>query len=206
MSYRFAAVAIAALILSYWSVQWLVGVRQEAPSTNAALMPSGAVPLKPSAKVPVFRQVDPAEYNSDPLKGDNDEVRDGLRRAVHDTAKDLIKTPCNDDLKKQYIAAATNYASAQLSIAPCMARNTCNEKTEAQLDLLAKTFKTRFDDTIRDRMYEVHRTGTIREGDFGKDVVGYVAILARDLAINPLTPADTRREWLESRGAGSCQP
>jgi hypothetical protein len=52
----------------------------------------------------------------------------------------------------------------------------------------------------------VHRTGTIREGDFGKDVVGYVAILAKDLAINPDTPPAARRDWLEFRGAGSCQP
>lgn len=206
MTFRFAVIAIAALCLSYTSVQWLLDVGKEKPSAKAELMPSGAVPLQPSAKIPVFRQVDPVEAQRNRFKGDDDEVRDRLRWAVHDTAKNLIKSPCNDGLKSQYIAAATNYARAKLSIAPCMAKNTCNEKTEAQLDLLRKTFKTGLDETVRELMYDVHRSGTIREGDFGKDVVYYVAILAKDLSINPDAPPAARRDWLEARGERSCQP
>lgn len=204
MTYRFAVIAIAALCLSYASVQWLLDVRKQKPSAEAALMPGGAIPLKPSATVPSFRQVDPAEQQRTAFQGDDDEARNGLRRAVYDTASNLKKDPCNDGLKKQYIAAATKYARAQLGVAPCLARGTCN--SDAEFAPLEKAFGTRFDDTLRDVMREVHGRGTIRDGDFDKDVVRQVAIMAKDIAINPDAPPAARRDWLEARGERSCQP
>lgn len=196
MSYRFMATVVAAMFLSYAGVQWYLAQRP----------PVLVSPSSPNPRIPTFRQVDPDEYKRTVFQGDNDDVREGLRRAVYDTAKSLIRTPCDDELRNQYIAAATKYARAQLSIAPCLARQTCNERNEAQLDLLQKAFKTRFDETVRDLMYDVHRTGTILDGDFGEDVVVVVATMTKDIAINPIADPAIRREWMENRRELSCRP
>ena len=196
MSYRFMATVVAAVFLSYAGMQWYLAQR---PQMVIA-------PLSPNPKIPSFRQVDPEEQKRTAFQGDNDEVRQGLRRAVYDTGKNLIGNPCDDDLRNQYIAAATKYARAQLSIAPCLARYTCNERNEAQLDLLQKAFKTRFDETVRDLMMEVHGSGTILEGDFGQDVVVLVATMTKDIAINPIADPAVRREWIENHRELDCRP
>ena len=189
MTYRFAAIVVAALFLSYASMQWFLGVRQ----------------VMPSAKVPTFHQIDPVEYERNKFKGDSDAVRDGLRREVHDTAKELLKNQCNAYYRDRYVAAATKYARAHLSIAPCLQRNTCNSKKEyAQLELVWKAFKTPFDDTVTDLMRDVHGSGAIREGDFGQDVVVWVTMTAKDIANNPIADPATRREWIENRRQPVC--
>ena len=191
MTYRFAAIVVAALFLSYESMQWFLGVRQ----------------VMPSAKIPSFQQIDPVEHERNKFKGDNDDVRDGLRREVHDTAKELIKNPCNAYFRDRYVAAATKYARAHLSIAPCLERANCNSKKEvAQLELVWKAFKTPFDDTVTDLMREVHGSGAIREGDFGQDVIVWVATTTKDIAINPIADPAIRREWIENRREPVCRP
>lgn len=191
MTYRFAAVAIAALFFSYASMQWLLGVRQ----------------VMPGARIPTFHQIDPVEYEKSKFKGDSDAVRDGLRREVYDTGKEFMKNQCNAYYKDLYVAAATKYARAHLSIAPCLQGFTCNSKKEyAQLELVDKAFKTPFDDTVIDMMREVHGSGAIREGDFGQDVVVWVAMTTKDIAINPISPPAVRSEWIENRRQPVCHP
>ena len=50
------------------------------------------------------------------------------------------------------------------------------------MELAIKAFSTPFDKTVRELMRQVHNTDTIREGDFGRDVVVKVAGMASDWA------------------------
>ena len=194
VSYRFIAIAVAMLFASYATVQWLLTPRQ----------------LMPDARVPSFHRIgtsdDPLQNQVDPNKSDGDEVRDSLRRAVLATAKDLRKSPCNDYLRDQYIAAATKYVRARLSIAPCAATKCTSNKDWAQVELAGKAFNTPFDDTVREAMVSVHETDTIREGDFAPGVVLLVAMMARDRLISPVADPAVRKLERESRAPLSCRP
>jgi hypothetical protein len=191
-SYRFMAVAIALMFASYATVQWLMIPRQ----------------LMPNAKLPVFHRIgtsdDPRE-NYDPNASDNDEVRDSLRKAVLATANDLRENPCNDYMRDQYIAAATKYARAWLSIAPCFGHCTSN-KESAQLDLAKKAFDTPLDDSVTEAMVRVHETDTIRQGDFAPDVERWVAGRSRDILLNPAANPAARKSARERRVQLSCRP
>lgn len=192
ISYRFMAVAIALLFASYATLHWLFSVRQ----------------LMPSPNIPSFHRVgtsdDPRDNHEDAYQSDGDDVRDGLRRVVQNTASNLIKSPCNGYLRDEYIAAATKYARAWLSISSC--KTTCNRSKEsAQLELAQKAFNTPFDKTVRDLMRKVHDTDTIREGDFGSDVIVMVARMASDPVINPTADPAARRSMKEMRTPLTCR-
>jgi hypothetical protein len=191
-SYRFMAIAVALMFASYATVQWLVTPRQ----------------LMPDARVPSFHRIgtsdDPRE-NHDPNGSDGDEVRDGLRRSVLATANDLSESPCNDYMRDRYIAAATKYARAWLSIAPCFPHCTSN-KESAQLDLAAKAFKTPLDDRVTEAMVSAHETDTIRAGDFAPDVERWVAQRSRDILINPVANPVARKSEREHRAPLTCRP
>src|SRR5215475_11025106 len=134
MSYRFIAVTVALMFASYATLHWLFTVRQ----------------LMPSPNIPSFHRIgtsdDPRYNQQDAHESEGDDVRDGLRRVVQNTANNLLKSPCNDYLRDEYIAAATKYARAWLSISSCL--TTCNRSKErAQLELAQKAFNTPFDQT-----------------------------------------------------------
>ena len=193
MSYRFMAIAVALIFVSYATVHWLTTPRQ----------------LMPNAKLPSFHRVgtsdDPGQNLGDPNKSDGDEVRDGLRRDVIATANDLRESPCNDYMRDQYIAAATKYARAWLSIAPC-GGNCRSNKDYAQLDLAAKAFKTPLDERVHEAMARVHQTDTIRQGDFAPDVVPMVAMMSRDALLNSRADPAFQKGVRESRAPLSCRP
>src|SRR5712672_1039197 len=111
-SVRFAGLVIGAFIVTFATALWLVMPR----------------PLKPDARLPTWHRVDvesPRVKMMDSYATDNDAVRDKLRHAVLEAADDLLREPCNDVMKAHYIEAATNYARARLSIAPCVGTGRC---------------------------------------------------------------------------------
>jgi hypothetical protein len=192
ISYRFTVLAVALLFLSFATMQWLFTVRQ----------------VMPNAKLPTFHRIgtsdDPRYNQEDAFESDSDEVRDGLRRVLLNTGNNLLASPCNGYLRDQYIAAATKYAHAWLSIAPCEQR--CDSKGWARLELAQKAFGTPFDKTVRDLMRRIHETDTIREGDFRQEVVVTVARMASDAVINPSADPAARQTFKEFRRPLTCRP
>lgn len=192
-SYRFMGIVVALMFASYATVQWLVTPRQ----------------LMPDARMPSFHRIGTSDdpRQNQPNDSDSDEVRDGLRRAVQAAADDLRESPCNDYMRDRYIAAATKYARAWLSIATCFPDCNPNKKVEdAQLHRAKKAFDTPFDDRVSEAMDRVHQTDTIREGDFAPDVVLWVAMRSHDRLINPMATAATRKSEREHRVPLSCRP
>ena len=116
---RFIGTALAMLVAVFLAARWLL------------VSPS----LKPAARLPTFHQVDvndPRTKLETSFVSDNDLVRDRLRRAVLDAADALNDEPCEETLKARYIVAATNYARAWLSIAPCVGTRTCGPAPQIQ--------------------------------------------------------------------------
>lgn len=192
ISYRFIAVTVALVFASYATLHWLLAVR----------------PLMPNPNIPSFHRVgtsdDPRYNQQDAYESEGDDVRDSLRRVVQNTAGNLLRSPCNGYLRDEYIAAATNYARAWLSISSC--QTTCNRSKErAQLELAQKAFNTPFDKTVRDLMRQVHDTDTIREGDFAPDVVEMVARMSGDYLISRTADPAVRKNLKEFRTPLACR-
>lgn len=197
VSYRFISILVAMVFVSFVTAQWL--------ATAQWLIPRQ---LMPNAKMPSFHRIgtsDDPRLNQ-PNDSDDDEVRDGLRRDVLTAADDLRESPCNDYMRDRYIAAATKYARAWLSIATCFPHCNPNGKEGDQLDRAAKAFKTPFDDRVTSAMARVHQTDTIRDGDFAPDVALWVAMRSRDIAINPTASAANRTSARASRESLTCRP
>jgi hypothetical protein len=192
VSHRLISIAVAVVFVFYVAAQ-LLTTRQ----------------LMPSTKIPSFHRIGTSEdpRENQPNDSDGDVVRDGLRREVLAAADDLRENPCNDYMRDRYIAATTRYARAWLSIATCFPHCNPNEGKEGdQLERAAKAFKTPFDDRVISAMARVHQTDTIRQGDFKPDVVLWVAMRSRDIAINPAATPANRASARASREPLTCRP
>lgn len=162
-------------------------------------------PLKPSAQIPTFHQVD----KGDPLLklqqssvSDDDPTRDGLRHDVLDDAKALSNDPCNGKLKTRYINAVVAYARAWLSIAPCMGARTCGSSDSQKIDRAQQAFGSPLDLRVRDAMESLHAKGIFAPRDFPKDTVRLVAELAADGSINSSADTEAFRRVEAQIGGG----
>jgi hypothetical protein len=136
---------------------------------------------------------------------DNDAVRDSLRRAALEAADQLSKDPCDEAVKARYIAAATKYARAWLSIAPCVGTRTCGSSDGPRLDRAQQAFGSPLDHRVREAMQKAHRTGALAQSDFPKDAVILVAEMAADPMINPLAAPKMREFAKDIRSPVSCR-
>ncbi len=140
---RFVSIAITLFVAAFFGIQWW-------------LTPQ---PLKPDARIPTFHKVDvnsPRFKMEQSFASDNDATRDKLRQAVLESAKALGDDPCNSVLKASYIDAATAYARAWLSIAPCVGTRTCGSTDGRKLDLAKNAFGSPLDHRVREAMHRLH--------------------------------------------------
>src|SRR5258708_26553261 len=114
-----------------------------------------------------------------------DAVRDGLGWTVVDQAESLRSDRCNDVLKARYISAATNYARAWLSVAPCVATRTCSSADQPLLQRAQEAFGSPLDHRVQDAIREADQTDAIRDEHFPNDVVSHLALLATAQALHP---------------------
>ena len=196
-SIRFVGLVVVAFAMSFAGVFWLVVPH---PPNPLLLLPSWH---RVDADVP--RPQQPSPQQPSPNLADSDAARDKLRNAVLETADDLAREPCNDALKARYIDAATKYARAWLSIAPCVGTQRCGSSDGPRLDQAQKTFGTPLDHQVREAMQKTHETGALKEGDFPNDVVIMVAMFARDPGINPHADPKIKKLTLDMRSERGCR-
>jgi hypothetical protein len=189
---RYIVFALVLGAIAFFGMQWL-------------LTP---VPLKPDARIPTFQRVDvnsPRHQLEISHASDDDAVRDGLRQAVLTAADDLKSNPCDQALKARYIEAASKYARAWLSIAPCVGTRTCGSSDGVRLDRAQKAFGSPLDHRVREAMKKAHETDIFIAGDFAKDVVVLVAEMAGDAVINPYASPRGKEISREFRTPASCR-
>ena len=105
---RFAGIVVVLFLAVFFGGRWLFEVR----------------PLKPDGRLPTFQRVNPDDPRVKLEKSsisDDDPTRDRLRKDVLEWAKPHKDDPCNKTLRAHYVKAATDYALAWISIAPCLA-------------------------------------------------------------------------------------
>ena len=152
--------------------------------------------LKPDARIPTIQQaVDDLSRKAaqPPFASDGDATRDRLRNAVLEYAKALGDDTRNKTLKTSYVEAATAYARAWLSIAPCVATRTCSNSDRERLDRAQDTFDSPLDHRVREAMRKLHSTGVFGTGDFAKDVVTLLSQMANDPRIDPRASTQRRK-------------
>jgi hypothetical protein len=189
---RFLGIAVG-LLLACLGIQWLLAPR----------------PLQPDARVPTFQRVDVNspryQMETTSYAGDHDAVRDALRRATLEAAQAFRDDPCNDAIKARYVEAATKYARAWLSIAPCVATATCGASDGPRLDRAQKAFGSPLDRRVREAMTKAHQTDAIAEGDFSGDVAPFVAEMAADPVINPRAAPRMKEVARDFRTPSTCR-
>jgi len=174
---RFLGLTAALLLASFFGTKWLLTIR----------------PLPPDARVPMFRHVDPDDAGfklQQSSASDDDAVRNRLRNEVIDYAKALYDDPCNKAVKAHYVAAVVAYVRAWMSIAPCLATQTCGGSDAPLLDRARQAFGSPLDRRVRDAMQTVHAKATFGSGDFPQDTVHMVSDLAADGSV--LSAHETR--------------
>jgi hypothetical protein len=189
---RFCGLAVGLFFAVFFGMKWALTVQ----------------PLKPDARIPSFHHVDKdsEEYKyQQSSASDNDPTRDRLRNDVMDYAKALGDDPCNEVLRANYIKAAVAYARAWISIVPCMAYETCSGSWERNgTDRAVKAFGTPLDNRVREAMTAVHRKARFGVGDFPKDTILVMSMMASDPLISPRADPRAARVALESSSAPDC--
>jgi hypothetical protein len=183
------ALIAAAGLLWFLSNPVVIGVNRE--------------PLKPSAEIPTFHRVQDDQRHG--VDGDGDARHDDLHDALLAAMDSLKGDPCNPMLKARYIEAASKYARAWLSIAPCVGTHTCGPSDSPRLAQAQKAFGSPLDRRVRDAMKKLHLIDIFVEGDFPRDVVVMVAELAGDGVINPYASAQVKEIGRELRTPAKCR-
>ena len=188
---RFLGLVACMVLAAFFGMRWLVA----AP----AVTPDAPLPLQ---------RADPNEQrpNSDQssFTSDDDSRRDVLRQAVLETAKLFGDNPGDAAMKARYAAAATDYARAWLSIAPCVGTMTCCPSDGPRLDRAKKAFGTPRDRRVRDAMRKAHATGGLSSADFPGDAVALVAEMAGDPAINAVAITKAKQMAASSMNPARC--
>jgi hypothetical protein len=189
---RFVGTALVLFVAAYFGMQWFLAPR----------------PLKPDPRLPTFHRVDvnsPKFKYEQSFASDDDPARDRLRNAVLEAAKALSNEPCNSTLKAAYVEAASAYARAWLSVAPCVGTRTCSSHDiNTQLDRAQKAFGSPLDHRVREAMRRLHGKVDFATADFPKEVVVQVAQMAGDGRINPRASAEFKKIDAEFRAEPSC--
>jgi hypothetical protein len=169
---RFAGIVVVLFLAVFFGGRWLFEVR----------------PLKPDARLPTFQRVNPDDPRVKLEKSsvsDDDPTRDRLRKDVLEWAKPLKDDPCNKTLRAHYVKAATDYARAWISIAPCLGTQTCGSWDSSLTERAHQAFGSPLDLRVRDAMQAVHAKGIFGPADFPKETIHLLAALAADPSINP---------------------
>jgi hypothetical protein len=156
---------------------------------------SGDVPLKPDPSMPKFHRVEPGEpeRQAEPAMpaGKNDPALDGLRRTLVETANKLSDEPCSEAAKIRYLVAAVSYARMWLTLLPCLEKNHCVGRDADRRDQIEKSIGLPWQHDVMDAAEKAHHTATIRDSDFPKETLVFMANLASDPSINPLAEIKT---------------
>ncbi|MGH6738379.1 MAG: hypothetical protein ACREDY_04995 [Bradyrhizobium sp.] len=132
-----------------------------------------ATPTKPDARIPTFEQSIKTGIRKDweaskTSQSDGDKDRDKLRLELWQAAIGYKLSPCDETMKKNLVAALTNYTGAWGAMAGCKA-GTCSGDDD-KLDVAAAAFKTPADLRVHKELREAFEQGGVTRNDFPKSV------------------------------------
>ncbi len=182
---RFSLVALGLFVLAFAGISWAsrgfpIALTEVTPggAVAPAVVPMVAVePLKPSAAIPSFEQsvqrgLRKDWENSRTAQSDGDKERDKLRLELWQASIGYNLSPCDPLMKKNLVAALTNYVSAWATMAGCKS-GSCNGNS-MQIDLAATAFQTPADTRVHKALSEAIEKGGIAAADFPRALRDHV--------------------------------
>jgi hypothetical protein len=129
--------------------------------------------MKPDARIPTFQESVKKGLRKDwedskTSQSDGDRERDKLRLELLQASIGYKLSPCDETMKKNLVAAVTNYISAWQKMAGCKF-GICNTD-DKKLDAAAAAFKTPADVSVHKALAEAYEQGGITKEDFPKAV------------------------------------
>jgi hypothetical protein len=133
------------------------------------------VEMKPDARIPTFEESVKQGIRKDweaskTSQSDGNKERDKLRLELWQAAIGYKLSPCDSTMKKNLVAAVTNYIKAWGDMAGCTFAR-CNGD-DARIDAAAAAFKTPADVRVHNALREAYEEGGITAGDFPKFIGG----------------------------------
>ena len=98
-----------------------------------------------------------------------------MRAALRQAAIGYKLSPCDKTMKKNLVAALTNYTNAWAAMAGCKGDFCLDDK---KLDAAAVAFHTPADISVHQELYEAWEQGGITRADFPKPIRVYVMTFA----------------------------
>lgn len=161
---RFAVLAVGLFALTFILISW--------GNEGFPVLVYGPAPLKPDARIPTFAEaakqgIRKEWENSKTAQSDGNSERDALRLALLQASTAYKLSPCDESMKKNLVAALSNYIKAWHDMAYCSGGfNGCPRSFSERLDVAAAAFKTPADINVHNALREAINEGGITREDF----------------------------------------
>ena len=164
---RLSLFALALFALAFVGISWA--------AKGFPLMGVRAVAMKPDARVPTFEEsvqqgIRKDWENAKTSQSDGNKERDRLRAALRQAAVGYKLSPCDKTMKKNLVAALTDYMTAWYVMAGCKGDFCLDDK---KLDAAAAAFQTPADISVHQELHEAWEQGGITRDDFPKPIRTY---------------------------------
>jgi hypothetical protein len=161
---RFALVVAGLFGLAFVGVSWA--------RAGFPVVTFGVAELKPNPRLPTFdeareKAIRQDWVNSKTNQSDGNVERDKLRADLLQASTAYKMSPCDDTMKKNLVAALSNYVTAWLDMAFCQPGSAgCPSSSDERLDTAAAAFKTPADLNMHKVLHEAIQQGGISREDF----------------------------------------
>jgi hypothetical protein len=173
---RFTLVVAGLFALTFVGVSW--GIK------GFPVMTVGVAPLKPDARIPTFDEAAKKGrredwVNSKTNQSDGNAERDKLRLDLLQASTAYNLSPCDDTMKKNLVAALSNYVKAWSDMAFCKPGDGgCPKSSDERLDTAAAAFKTPADANVHKTLRAAIHQGGISREDFPSAIRRHVFLFS----------------------------
>jgi hypothetical protein len=175
---RFTLIAVGLFALTFSGISWA--------NRGFPIMSMRAEPMKPEAPVATIEE----SAKKSVRKGDGDPKRQALRLALLQAANAFAISPCDATMKKNLIAALSDYSKAWTDMAGCKFGVCAGD--DRKIDTAATNFSTPYDMRVRDAVRMAFDKGGIGREDFPGSIRLWVTMLAGDPG-DPVSACTTGR-------------
>jgi hypothetical protein len=170
--FRFSLLAVGFFALVFVGGSWA--------KRGFPVMTYSVVPLQPDARIPTFNQAVKEGQrrdwvNSKTNQSDGNAERDKLRLELLQASTAYSLSPCDETMRKNLIAALSNYTQAWADLAFCKpGAGGCPRNSDERIDAAAAAFKTPADANVHKALREALEQGGISAADFPAGLRRYV--------------------------------
>ena len=172
-TFRFTLIAVGVFAMAFIGFSWA--------NKGFPVMAIRVEPMKPDARIPTFEESKQKGSRKDwedskTSQSDGNKERDKLRIELLQASIGYKLSPCDDTMKKNLVAAVTNYTNAWQTMAGCKF-GICND--DKKLDAAAAAFQTAADVRVHAALRDAYEQGGVGPADFPKSVRDNIYLFSR---------------------------